>query len=495
MRSLKTKIMVTIGGVAILAMIVSAFVTINTVVNTAVSNEEYISKLSTGAVNSEINEYFTKYIAIADQIASNSEIRNLLTQATTREALTSSPQFADCYNTLKRITDQSNGQILAAYAVTADTNVGLDGAGWIPDSSFDLKTREYWFDSQEKIDKGYVIAEPYKDSDTGNMIITVSVPLYDTNDSKIIGVAAIDVTINELSDMVVKSKSNYGNAYKMLISAKNSILASKDTNLLLKSADKAGFSDAMLSEIAKPTNKVIKFKDNKESCFGVVQTTRDAGWKVVYIIPEKDFMKVTNTTKRNIMIVYITAIIILYLVMTVVVRRIVAPLRKLTNVTDELAKGNLDADVDINSADETGRLADSMRSLVIRLRQYIDYIDEVSASLDQFAAGHLDIQLNQSYDGEFAKLKESLLQVSKVFKSTIGQIIETSEKVASGSGQIANAAQMLAQGATHQASTTEELTATINELSDRVTKNADHAMNASEQVRIVGGQQTRVTSR
>jgi len=46
---------------------------------------------------------------------------------------------------------------------------------------------------------------------------------------------------------------------------------------------------------------------------------------------------------------------------------------------------------------------------------------------------------------------------------------------------------MLAQDAANQASTTEELTATINELSERVTKNADHAMNASQQVKIVGG--------
>ncbi|MBE6035356.1 MAG: HAMP domain-containing protein [Clostridiales bacterium] len=486
MRSLKTKIMVTIGGAAILAMIVSAFVTINTVVDTAIDNEEYISKLSVEAATADINEYFTKYIAIADQIAYNSEMKTLLTQVTTTEGLTENPLYKDCYDTLKRITDNNDKEILSAYVVTAYTNVGLDGAGWIPDSSFDLKEREYCFDSQEKIDRGYVITEPYQDSDTGNMIITIAVPLYDMYDSQLIGVSAIDVTINELSDMVVKSKSNYDNAYKMLISAQNYVLASKNPDLLLKNTDKIGFSDEMVQEILKPTDKVIEFKDNGQACFGVVNTTRDAGWKVAYIIPEKDFMQTTAAVKRNIIIVYVIATILLYAVMALVARGIVAPLKKLTDVTDELAKGNLNADVDIKSADETGRLADSMRSLVVRLRQYIQYIDEVSASLDQFSAGYLDIQLKYDYDGEFAKIKESMLQVSSVFKDTIGQIIQTSERVASGSGEIANASQMLAQGATNQASTTQELTATINELSDRVTKNADHAMNASEQVRNVG---------
>lgn len=486
MKSLKTKIMVTIGAVVIVIMLFSSFFIMNTVVKTAVKEEESISNLSVKAVTAEIDEYFTKYIAIANQVAYNTQIKKLTTQVTTTEGLSENPLYIDCYQNLKKITEENSDNILSVYVATAYTNVGLDGAGWIPDSTFDLKTRDYWFDKQEEIDKGYFISEPYQDSDTGNMIITISVPLYDLSDSEIIGVSAIDVTINELSDMVINSVSNYDNAYKMLVSSQGYVLASKNEDLLLESVEKVGFSDNMLKEILKPSETVVEFKDNGEACFGLVETTRDAGWKIAYIIPESEFMKFTNDVRKTIFIVYIVAAILLFLVMSIVAKSVVAPLRKLTLATDELAKGNLETKIEINSSDEIGRLGDSMRSLVTRLSQYIDYIDEVSLSLDSFAEGNLDIQLKHSYDGEFAKIKESMIGVSNVFKNTIGHIIETSEKVASGSGEIANASQLLAQGATHQASTTQELTATINELSERVTKNAEHAMNASNQVNNVG---------
>ncbi|QIB70362.1 HAMP domain-containing protein [Aminipila butyrica] len=486
MKSLKTKIMVTIGGVAILAMVISALVTVNTVVKTSIANEQSISELSTEAVTSEIDKYFSEYIALVQQVAINKELKDLLTNSTSIEEMKASPAFADCFETFKYITEHNEDEILSVFAVTADTNLGLDGSGWIPDDSFSLYDRDYIFDTQEKIDAGYIISEPYQDSDTGNMIITVAVPLYDTTDTKIIGVAAFDVTIDELSNRVLQSKTTYKDAYKMLVSNTDSILSSKDENLLLKNISEVGLSQSMVDETKNPSGKVIKMDDNGKASFGVVKTTEHANWKVLYIIPEKDFMQTTKAIQRNIVIVYVAAIIILFLTMIVVTQRIVAPLKKLTAVTDELARGNLNAEVDVATQDEIGRLADSMRDLLIRLRQYIDYIDEISASLDEFAEGRLNITLNQAYDGEFAKIKRSLNQVSDVFKDTIGQMAATSQRVASGSSEIASASQTMAQGAANQASTTEELTATIHELSDRVNTNAKNAVEAADQVRLVG---------
>nr|WP_315020088.1 methyl-accepting chemotaxis protein [uncultured Aminipila sp.] len=489
MKSIRTKIMVMIGGVAILAMIISALVTVSTVVDTVVSNEEHISELTTKTVTLEVNEYFTKYIIMAQQMASDSNVKKTLTEITARENYLQLPSYEGTYNSLNKIMELDKKNILSAYIASTNCDVAFDGGDWVSDPGFDLKTRSYWFGNAKDLEKGYIITEPYQDLDTGSMVITVSVPVYDLAGNTIVGIAGIDVTIDDLSDMVVNVDTEYAKdgCYTMLVSGQGQILAAKDEKRILKSIDSIGLSQNMVKEVAKPSDKAIKFEDNGKECYGIVKATRDAGWKIVLSVDKDEFMKVCDATQRNIIIAYAIAIVLLFIVIAIVAKSIVAPLKKLTDVTDELVKGNLDADIDIHTADETGRLADSMRSLVVRLRQYINYIDEVSTALDEFAAGHLDIQLEYSYDGEFAKIKESMMQVSTVFKNTIGQIVETSEKVANGSGEIANASQMLAQGAANQASTTEELTATINELSQRVTKNADHAMNASQQVKIVGG--------
>ncbi len=488
MKSIRTKIMVIIGGITILAMVISALITVNTVVDTVISDQEHISNLTTKSAASEIDEYFARYITKVEQMAADSNVRRTLTDVTTRENYMQLPTYEGTYSSLNKIMELDTKNILSAFIASSNTDVAFDGGDWLSDPGFDLKTRSYWFTEQAAIDKGYIITEPYQDVDTGGMVITVSAPVYNMAGDKIVGIAGIDVAINDLSRMVVDVKTSYedDSYYTMLVSEQGQVLAAKDSERLLKSINEIGFSQNMVDEIIKPSDKVVNFDDNGQECYGIVKTTKDAGWKVVLTVHEDEFMKVSDATERNILIIYMIAIVLLFIVIVLVANGIAAPLRKLTNVTDDLAKGNLDANVDIKSADETGRLADSMRSLVVRLRQYIEYIDEVSASLDEFSEGQLDIRLEHSYDGEFAKIKSSLMQVSSVFKSTIGQIIETSEKVAGGSGEIANASQLLAQGAANQASTTQELTATINELSDRVSKNASHAMNASEQVRNVG---------
>ncbi len=488
MRSLRTKILVTIGGVAIIAMIISAVITLSNVSSNSINSENYIAKVSTEVVTDELNEYFTKYISVAQQTANNSTIKRIVQQSSSSAELVSNPLYGDVLRTLKDTTEQDGGNILAIYFMKEGAPVGLDGAGWLPDEDFNLSEKDYWIGSEKDLKRGYLITEPYVDTeDTGKTVITISVPLYDLSGAKVIGIVGIDIAIDDLSKKVVNSESTYDTAYKILMTSDGKIIASGDKEQMLKNVADVGFDNIMVEEVHKPSGEVVEFKDNGNSSFGVVGVTDAAKWRIAYIIPENEFMEDTNKILRTTIIVYVVAIIALVLVTIFVSRSIVAPLRKLNGITQQLASGNLDTQVDVNSKDETGQLAESMRLLVARLREYIDYIDEISAALDRFSNGYLDITLAQSYDGEFAKIKDSLLRVSSVFTDTIGQIVETSQRVASGSGEIANAAQMLAQGATNQASTTEELTATINDLSQKVTTNAEHAQNASEQAKIVGG--------
>ncbi|MFV0518394.1 MAG: methyl-accepting chemotaxis protein [Aminipila sp.] len=488
MKSIRTKIFVMVGGVAILAMLISSVMIINKVMDIVMEDEDNIADITTKSVTAQIDEYFTRYITITKQMAIDDNVRQTLSTVTSRENYKQMPTYFGAYNMLRDTMQTDTKNILSAFIASANTDVAFDGGVWLSDPGFDLKSRSYWFENQEDIDRGYIITEPYQDVDTGNMVITVSIPVYDMQGNNIVGIAGIDVTIDDLSDMVVNAETSYAEdgAHIMLVSENNEVLASKNKELILKKVSEIGFGENVINELTAPKSKVFEFEDNGDKYFGMVKSTRDVKWKVLLAVKENQFMKAANDTKRSIVFVYAASIVLLILAVMVVSNGIVAPLRKLTKVTDELAKGNLDTEVEIKSSDETGKLADSMRSLVVRLRQYIDYIDEVSLSLDEFAAGRLDINLKHSYDGEFAKIKNSMLQVSNVFKTTIGQIVETSEKVASGSGEIANAAQMLAQGATNQASTTQELTATINELSERVSLNANSAISASQQVKTVG---------
>ncbi|MDU4861273.1 MAG: methyl-accepting chemotaxis protein [Terrisporobacter othiniensis] len=485
MKSIKTKILAMIGGIAILAMIISGVFTMKNTVKTVSKNQESISTLTTKNIVSNINEYFTRYKTIAIQMAGNTAIRNVLTNAT-REDYKNHSSYKDAYKSLGYVKEKDT-QILNAYIASANEDLAFDSGTYLSDKGFDLKSRNYWFSKSEDIEKGFIISQPYEDSVTGNMVVTFSAPVYDLNNKEIIGVAAVDVSIEDISKQVATMDTDFKDGgYTMLISNIGQVLASKDTERVLKNVIEIGFDDKILSEIDKTTNKIIKYTENGKIRYGIVSDTRDAGWKVLLSISKDSYMALVKTSISTTLVIYLIAFLILIIAIIAVTKSLVAPIQNLMNVTEELAAGNLDAEINIESKDETGRLAESMKKLVLRLNEYIIYIDEISESLDRFSMGDLNIDLKQNYEGDFAKIKNSLLQLSSIFKETIGKIVETSENVAVGSKEIANAAQVLAEGSLYQASTTEELTATVNDLSDRVSTNADNALNASKQVKTAG---------
>ncbi|WP_419750079.1 methyl-accepting chemotaxis protein [Terrisporobacter petrolearius] len=485
MKSIKTKILVMIGGVAILAMIISGGISIKNTLNMVDDSQETISTLTTDKLGVEINEYFTRYKTMAIQMAGNTSVRQVLTEAN-RENYKDKSSFKDTYKYLGFVAEKDE-QISTAYVCSAKDTLAFDGTSWVSDKDYDLKSKKYWFSNEEDIKNGYIITDPFEDVISGNMIVSFAAPVYSLDGKEIVGVAALDIQLDTLSNKIASTETNFGkDAYTMLVSRSGQVLASKDNDKLLKNVSQIGFDETMLKEVENPSKKVIKYTENGQTRYGIVNATRDAGLKTIFSISEDRYNVLVKKEKKDMMLVYGLAIIILLVVIYFVTKSIVSPIQKLMEVTEDLAEGNLDAEIDIDNNDETGKLAESMKKLVTRLNEYIVYIDEIAESLNRFSTGDLNIDLKQDYDGEFEKIKDSLIQLSEIFKHTIGQIIETSENVALGSREIATASQVLADGALYQANTTEELTSTVNDLSDRVSKNAENALGAADQIKSVG---------
>lgn len=161
-----------------------------------------------------------------------------------------------------------------------------------------------------------------------------------------------------------------------------------------------------------------------------------------------------------------------------IVLSIVRPIGKLNKVTRTLAEGNLDAEVDTDSNDEVGQLAKSMVVLINRLKTYIVYIDEISYLLEEIGRGNLNLTFQNSYEGDFWKVKQALIGTADMLNDTLVQINIASEQVANGSEQVAAGAQALSQGATEQASSIQELSASINEVSEHSSETARNAEEA-----------------
>lgn len=173
------------------------------------------------------------------------------------------------------------------------------------------------------------------------------------------------------------------------------------------------------------------------------------------------------------LLVVTTISIFTILVVAFYVRRsITRPLQEIEAATKRLALGELNVDVTYQSRDELGSLAESTRTFIHKLREYILNISEV---LGKMAEGDMTTEVEIEYLNDFAPIKQSMEHIIASFNKTLGRISRVSAEVASGSEQVSLGAQHLAEGTMEQAAVIQELAATLTDVSDRVTRNAESA--------------------
>lgn len=148
-----------------------------------------------------------------------------------------------------------------------------------------------------------------------------------------------------------------------------------------------------------------------------------------------------NTSKTNatdfrnqsvMMIVTIILGVLLAIILGVFIANIISkPLKQLVGIANQIAAGDLDVTVDIDTKDEVGVLSKAFKNMAENINQVMMNINTAA------------------------------------------------EQVASGSKQLSDSSIVLSQGATEQASSIEELTASIEEISSQTRQNADNAKEAN----------------
>ena len=184
------------------------------------------------------------------------------------------------------------------------------------------------------------------------------------------------------------------------------------------------------------------------------------------------------------LLVIIVAIFISIRFARFVGRLFAEPISNVMNATAQLAKGDLDIEIETMYPDEIGEMTDSFKEAIGELRLYIK---ELSRELGEIAAGNFNISSEVQYRGEFHALGEAIEKIIESLSGAMGQIREASEQVALGATQMAESSQSLAEGATDQAGVVEELTATIQNVTAAVVDSSDKAMKSyqsAEEFRI-----------
>ncbi len=206
-------------------------------------------------------------------------------------------------------------------------------------------------------------------------------------------------------------------------------------------------------------------------------------------------------------------------VMYFVRRIIIRPLNEAVSVANQLAAGNLNQDINGEGRDEIGQLLAALKAMVIKLRAIVqdinnltdaarngqlgvradaerhegDYgtiIDGINRTLDaltgplKMAARHMDqisngvlpARIEESFQGEFNDIKDSINAMIENLKVFAGEVKGASDNVASGSQQVSSSAEQMSQGAEEQAASAEQASSSVEEMSAMIRQNADNAL-------------------
>jgi methyl-accepting chemotaxis protein len=178
----------------------------------------------------------------------------------------------------------------------------------------------------------------------------------------------------------------------------------------------------------------------------------------------------------SVIVLFLLCFFIAFLTIRYFKKNVVAFISGLTSGLDKLTEGNLayfnnDSAYDRNSRDETECLAAAFVRLVFASREKV-------ADTKQIADGDLTTQIHINCDEDV--LGQALLDLVHNMHRVVSSIFAAADQVASGSTLVADSSLALSQGATLQASSIQQLTASLVEIASQTNLNAKNAGKANE---------------
>ncbi len=470
-----------IGKSVLLVFVVVAVVAIFMMRSAVVSSQKQDLTLESEAALHELSGFFGTYSKVAQQLAVNPEIRTLLAETKQGNSILEHEKMDTVRTYLQNVVQTDPDNFLAAWIADKDTSTVTQSDNYTSDENW-IFTERVWY-SQVETGKT-ALTEPYQDPSTGSVIVSAVSPVYDETDNSLIGVAGVDISLNRMTDVMSRYKIGE-NGYISLLSSEGKMVYHPQSDLLEKNISELDVSKNLADALEAGKEKFLKYKINGETKYGVVAFSDSIGYTVVSTMSFAEFYSTVFLMIIALLVIFILGILLIIFSIRRSASNLTRPILELNHTAQQLAAGDLDAELHISAEDEIGELGHSIGETVNRLKEYIVYIDEMAEVLAQLADGKLNIELKNDYLGEFQKLKVALLNISDSMSEVMEHILTSAGEVSSGAAELANASQTLAEGAGAQAAAVEELVANTISVEEQVKQNQkDAEVSAKETERV-----------
>jgi len=295
--------------------------------------------------------------------------------------------------------------------------------------------------------------DPYFDeAATEALMITVDALMYDQG-GRLIGMSTVDFSLEDLKDMVAKMTVT-PNSLPFAVDVSSGLLIAypSDPSKVLKKITDLSWGKK-LEEVkdAQPGKVAVNLLILQGESFSLFYTVTKTGVAVGILSPHKELYANINKLNRTNMytsLVVISVQVILFLLIAIfMVRRICNPIRKLTDVAQEIAEGDLvGASKSLtliegragSGKDETGRLLVAFQSMSRNLNSLLGQVqrsgNQVTSSSNEIATSSRHLEATVS---EQAASTNQVSVSSKQISSTADALAETMNEVAAAASETA----------------------------------------------------------
>lgn len=340
------------------------------------------------------------------------------------QILTYEAQFLNTYE------DFPNGMYIGY-----DDGSVLDASGWEPETDIRQST---WYMEGLNHDT-FEFGEPYIDALTGEYIVTASRRIDNLNGKT--AVAAADVSLSVLSEIVdTMEVAGNGDAF-ILDTVSSSILAHKDLSLAGTSVAECSdyFYQNLYTDISAGNTASTQYASADGSYMVNIQNITGTNWYIISRGLESNIY--ADITRLQIILIGIglAVIIILCVCMTLLINHITKPIHTMTTAIETITDGDFTIDIDVTGNDEMSLMARNMQIFLKTMRDVLGTVSRVAAEMDSQAKSsqHVAATLYDSASGQAESMEQMRLTLEELADSinviadnatTLAQVVaETNE--------------------------------------------------------------------
>ena len=366
---------------------------------------------------------------------------------------------------------------------------------WAPPSDYDQTTRAWYKAGRQTANGKISISDPYLDSVTNSMVAALSTSI--NRNGEFCGVAAIDIQLDELNELVAPIKlSRSGKSF--LLDRSGKYVTNPDTSLLMKANFFEEFDLQKYQGNITVGKTFFTANDGKGRYFAARGISDESGWIFVTIGPRRELLENLQKNIIAILLLSLIAVGIGLLIAFIIAHTIVRPITIVKDTIIGIAEGNADLTKRIKSSsnDEIGILVAGFNKFSEKLQNIIGDVKHSKESL--IDAGN---DLSDSSHAAASAITEILANIESMHSQinnqhnsvteTAGAVNEIASNIESLERMIDNQSQSVSQAS----AAVEEMIGNIRSVNNSVEKMADSFTELEETARNGISKQTAMNQR